>query len=148
MRRSASATAFSRQLNISGSTNWERLTIAVSPRSLMTRRQAATRPSKDSIPCARNLRWHRNSSEGDDERRRRRRRTASLGCAAERKKYSPGPSVPKRLAQQSEWLRITLASIGDAVISTDALGRVTFLNTVAEKLTGWSRADVPGTAAS
>ena len=48
------------------------------------------------------------------------------------------------LAQQSEWLRITLASIGDAVISTDALGRVTFLNTVAEKLTGWSRADALG----
>ena len=38
------------------------------------------------------------------------------------------------LAQQSEWLRITLSSIGDAVISTDAVGRVTFLNGVAENL--------------
>ena len=35
------------------------------------------------------------------------------------------------LRKQSEWLRITLASIGDAVISTDAEGRVTFMNGVA-----------------
>ncbi|HEX3450756.1 MAG TPA: PAS domain S-box protein, partial [Isosphaeraceae bacterium] len=48
------------------------------------------------------------------------------------------------LAQQSEWLRITLASIGDAVICTDAEGRVTFLNGVAENLTGWSQADALG----
>jgi PAS domain S-box-containing protein len=45
------------------------------------------------------------------------------------------------LYKQSEWLRITLASIGDAVISTDAAGRVTFLNGVAEALTGWSQAE-------
>src|SRR5271156_2633557 len=48
------------------------------------------------------------------------------------------------LAQQSEWLRITLSSIGDAVISTDAEGRVTFLNRVAENLTGLSGADALG----
>ena len=36
------------------------------------------------------------------------------------------------LRKQSEWLRITLASIGDAVISTDADARVTFMNAVAE----------------
>lgn len=48
------------------------------------------------------------------------------------------------LQQQSEWLRITLASIGDAVISTDAEGRVTFLNAVAESLTGWVQADGVG----
>ena len=32
----------------------------------------------------------------------------------------------------------TLASIGDAVISTDVNGKITFLNTVAEELTGWT----------
>ena len=48
------------------------------------------------------------------------------------------------LQKQSEWLRITLASIGDAVISTDDLGRVTFLNGVAEFLTGWTQAEAAG----
>ncbi len=48
------------------------------------------------------------------------------------------------LRKQSEWLRITLASIGDAVISTDADGRVTFLNGVAEGLTGWPQAEAIG----
>ena len=38
---------------------------------------------------------------------------------------------------QREWLRVTLSSIGDAVIVTDAQGRVTFLNPVAQELTGW-----------
>ena len=48
------------------------------------------------------------------------------------------------LRQQSEWLRITLSSIGDGVISTDAEGRVTFVNTAAEALTGCSRNDAIG----
>ncbi len=48
------------------------------------------------------------------------------------------------LRQQSEWLRITLASIGDAVISTDAEGVVTFMNGVAESLTGWPEAEALG----
>ena len=48
------------------------------------------------------------------------------------------------LRKQSEWLRITLSSIGDAVISTDAEGRVTFMNGVAETLTGWTQAEAAG----
>ncbi|HEX5715718.1 MAG TPA: PAS domain S-box protein [Thermoanaerobaculia bacterium] len=48
------------------------------------------------------------------------------------------------LAAERERLRITLASIGDAVISTDAEGRVTYLNGVAEALTGWSQAEAAG----
>lgn len=42
------------------------------------------------------------------------------------------------IAEQSERLRTTLASIGDAVIATDMEGRVTTLNPVAEQLTGWT----------
>jgi diguanylate cyclase (GGDEF)-like protein/PAS domain S-box-containing protein len=42
-----------------------------------------------------------------------------------------------QLAEEKERLRVTLASIGDGVISTDAEGRVTFMNTVAEVMTGW-----------
>ena len=48
------------------------------------------------------------------------------------------------LHKQSEWLRVTLSSIGDAVISTDAECRVTFLNGVAESLTGWPQAEALG----
>lgn len=48
------------------------------------------------------------------------------------------------LRKQSEWLRITLASIGDAVISTDVDGRITFMNGVAEKLTGWPLTEAVG----
>jgi PAS domain S-box-containing protein len=40
-----------------------------------------------------------------------------------------------------DWLQTTLASIGDAVIATDTDGRVTFLNSVAGSLTGWSEDD-------
>jgi PAS domain S-box-containing protein len=41
-------------------------------------------------------------------------------------------------------LRTTLASIGDAVITTDAAGNVSYLNEVAEELTGWSVAEAAG----
>ena len=42
---------------------------------------------------------------------------------------------------ENEDIRITLNSIGDAVIATDAAGRVTRMNTVAEKMTGWSASE-------
>jgi PAS domain S-box-containing protein len=48
------------------------------------------------------------------------------------------------LHEQRELLRATLISIGDGVIVTDLQGRVTFLNTVAETLTGWSQAEAAG----
>jgi PAS domain S-box-containing protein len=46
--------------------------------------------------------------------------------------------VEDSLRHQRETLQVTLSSIGDGVIVTDADGRVTFLNAVAEVLTGWS----------
>ena len=66
---------------------------------------------------------------------------------------SPGALEPKaadlarslaQLQEQSDWVRITLSSIGDGVISTDAEGRVSFLNSVAESLTGWTQAEAAG----
>ena len=42
---------------------------------------------------------------------------------------------------QREWLRVTLSSIGDAVIATDLKGKVTFINPTAEALTGWDKVD-------
>jgi PAS domain S-box-containing protein len=43
-----------------------------------------------------------------------------------------------------EWLAVTLSSIGDGVIATDTDGRVTFLNRVAQGLTGWSPEEAAG----
>ena len=40
------------------------------------------------------------------------------------------------IAEREEWFRVTLTSLGDAVIATDGQGQVTFLNTVAEELIG------------
>ncbi len=52
--------------------------------------------------------------------------------------------VEQSLAEQKEWLRTTLASIGDGVIAADTEGRVTFLNVVAQALTGWTQDDAAG----
>jgi diguanylate cyclase (GGDEF)-like protein/PAS domain S-box-containing protein len=48
------------------------------------------------------------------------------------------------LAQEKELAQITLASISDGVIRTDASGMVDYLNPVAERLTGWSAAEACG----
>jgi PAS domain S-box-containing protein len=48
------------------------------------------------------------------------------------------------LRDQRDWLQITLSCIGDGVITADAEGRVNYLNPVAERLTGWTRADAVG----
>jgi PAS domain S-box-containing protein len=48
------------------------------------------------------------------------------------------------LRRQREWLRVTLSSIGDAVIATDTEGRITFLNPVAVTLTGWKSEETLG----
>ena len=45
---------------------------------------------------------------------------------------------------EKERAEVTLNSIGDAVLSTDIKGNVTYLNAVAECMTGWSRAEATG----
>lgn len=68
-----------------------------------------------------------------------------------------GYSMPKALASmlersvnaealflERERAQVTLASIGDAVISTDVAGNITYLNPVAESMTGWSRLEAFG----
>ena len=50
------------------------------------------------------------------------------------------------LAESEAWLRVTLTSIGDAVIATDELGRVKLMNHVAESLTGWTEPRASGRA--
>ena len=48
------------------------------------------------------------------------------------------------LYQERERALVTLHSIGDGVISTDAGGRVDYMNPVAEKVTGWSYGEAQG----
>jgi len=48
------------------------------------------------------------------------------------------------LNESRKLLSTTLGSIGDAVIATDTQGHVTFMNTVAESLTGWARSEARG----
>ncbi len=50
-------------------------------------------------------------------------------------------AAAKEIDRQREQLHVTLQSIGDGVIATDAEGRVTLLNPVAEALTGWQSAE-------
>ncbi|MFA9477438.1 PAS domain S-box protein [Phycisphaerales bacterium AB-hyl4] len=47
------------------------------------------------------------------------------------------------VTERERW-RITLASVGDAVITTDCDQKITFMNEVAEHLTGWTLADATG----
>jgi PAS domain-containing protein len=49
-----------------------------------------------------------------------------------------------QLQAYSERLRVTLTSIGDGMIATDARGRVTMMNGVAQALTGWTEAEALG----
>lgn len=48
------------------------------------------------------------------------------------------------LFEEKERARVTLSSIGDAVLVTDLRGNVTYLNPVAEALTGWANAEAAG----
>jgi PAS domain S-box-containing protein len=53
--------------------------------------------------------------------------------------------IDERITRQSrEWLVTALQSIGDAVIATDAKGAVSFMNPVAEELTGWTESEAAG----
>lgn len=52
--------------------------------------------------------------------------------------------LERQLNARERWFSATLASIGDAVLSTDSEFRITYLNGVAERLTGWSMAQALG----
>lgn len=50
----------------------------------------------------------------------------------------------EEVIHQRDWLQVTLASIGDGVLTTDTAGCVTFLNREAERLIGWTLVEALG----
>ena len=77
--------------------------------------------------------------ERDDAERERARAASDLEHALSRE------HAARMIGERNEArLFVTLSSIGDAVIATDAEGRVTVLNPVAEALTGWAEAEAIG----
>jgi PAS domain S-box-containing protein len=50
----------------------------------------------------------------------------------------------RALREQAEWFSVTLGSIGDAVITVGTDRRVSYLNPMAEKYTGWTTAEAAG----
>ena len=66
------------------------------------------------------------------------------GFAKVTRDFTERRRAEEELRQREEQLAVTLDSIGDGVIATDAGGAVARLNPVAEQLTGWSRAEAAG----
>jgi PAS domain S-box-containing protein len=52
--------------------------------------------------------------------------------------------MERKLREREQWLTTTLKCIGDAVITTDSQGLITFMNPVAEALTCWKQEEVLG----
>lgn len=52
--------------------------------------------------------------------------------------------LTEEIENQNEWLQTTISSIGDALIATDGKGKILFLNTMAEKLTGYTKEEAVG----
>jgi len=71
---------------------------------------------------------------------------ATLDRERERAARTTAQALAAGLAKSEAWLRVTLTSIGDAVVATDERGRVKLMNRIAESLTGWSETDATGHA--
>jgi PAS domain S-box-containing protein len=50
----------------------------------------------------------------------------------------------EQLKESREWFQITLKSLGEAVVATDQTGKISFINPVAQQLTGWPYAEANG----
>lgn len=67
-----------------------------------------------------------------------------LGCAAMSSAHPKSEDAIAESSGDAERAQATLDSIGDAVACTDRAGNLTFLNPVAERMTGWSWAEAAG----
>jgi PAS domain S-box-containing protein len=121
---------------LAGQPDWSDLPLVVLAREGAG--HASFRESANVTLVERPVRMHTLLSVVRAALRARRHQYAVRDLLAERQRAA------EALRDERERLRITLASIGDAVISTDAGGRVTFLNGVAEALTGWPGDEAAG----
>ena len=67
-----------------------------------------------------------------------------VACAAAAVSVTKVRQTANALYHQKELAEVTIRSIGDAVITTDSLGRVEYINPAAEQMTGWRNADAKG----
>jgi PAS domain S-box-containing protein len=67
-----------------------------------------------------------------------------IGVAKIARDITEQKRMARELSAQREWFRVTLASIGDAVIASNPDGLVTYLNEAAETLTGWRAHEATG----
>ena len=67
-----------------------------------------------------------------------------LGLFVQATDISERKRMEDLLFEEKELMRLTLQSIGDAVVCCDAQGQVTYLNPVAQRLTGWQGFDAAG----
>ena len=68
----------------------------------------------------------------------------SYACSRALQNMIERRAMEDALFVEKERAQVTLDSIGDAVLSTDIAGNITYLNLVAESMTGWSREDAIG----
>lgn len=69
-----------------------------------------------------------------------------VGAARIARDISARRAAEEALFREKELAEVTLRSIGDAVITTDPTGSITYLNPVAETMTGWRNAQAYGRA--
>ncbi|MBS4096121.1 MAG: EAL domain-containing protein [Sulfuricella sp.] len=108
----------------------------------ITRRLALLSHAADQI-AAGNLAVSLPSTLGRDEVSRLTHDFAAMVHALE-KDIAERDHIEAELFEEKERAQVTLNSIGDAVITTDVAGNVTFLNPVAENMTGWNNDEAQG----
>jgi two-component system, cell cycle sensor histidine kinase and response regulator CckA len=92
------------------------------------------------------------SEQGTRNRERFRRKASELSALSDSledlvtQRTSELQAARALAEEERERLSVTLKSIGDGVITTDVLGRITTMNRVAEILTGWPQAEAVGQA--